>query len=683
MANGTIELTRSGSGILYGQIVWSSSSNGTGANSSSVTASVQLKRSDAGYTTTGTWKGSLKVGSTTQSISYYGSIGGSWVTVGTLTATVSHESNGSGSCYIYSKINGPTETTMEGTYVSGSATVTLDTIARQATLTSATNFTDEEGPTITYNNPLGGAAPALDVGIAMENDSSKTSVWRSVDKTAGTATITLIDAEKTAIRKALTSSNSGTAWIFLRTRIGETLYYSSIAKTVTIKNPNPTISPTITDSNSTTVALTGSSSKLVRFYSNAAITFGAAAVKNATIASKKVTCGGQSLTADGTINGVGSNSFEFTVTDSRGNTAKKTVTPSFVEYVKLSCDLANNMPDTSGNMTVKVTGNYFSGSFGSTSNTLSVYYRYKTAGGSYSAWKSMSAVKSGNTYTATASITGLDYQTNYVFQAYAEDKLATVYSAEKAARSTPVFDWGENDFSFNVPVTIMGNQVRTKRCLVGNTSSSDTNYPWYKFASVTASALNEDLRISFKVTFGYGNTTRFATLNANIRTQNSDGANAITRLEFESDTGVECTNFVLAHSGTGVGAVYELWVKLGAYRHCFFEVLSETSRTGYIDKWTLYNKTSAGSELGPPAAYYKLDSTKPYLLNAWPVGSICIRYDTTSPADLFGGTWVRIEGRMLFGCAASGTVGATGTHTTGSGTSSLPYVNVAVWRRTA
>lgn len=67
----------------------------------------------------------------------------------------------------------------------------------------------------------------------------------------------------------------------------------------------------------------------------------------------------------------------------------------------------------------------------------------------------------------------------------------------------------------------------------------------------------------------------------------------------------------------------------------------------------------------------------------YPVGSVAIRYDTTNPATLYGGTWQRIEGRMLFGCASSGTIGATGSHATGSGSSSLPYVNVAVWRRTA
>jgi hypothetical protein len=114
--------------------------------------------------------------------------------------------------------------------------------------------------------------------------------------------------------------------------------------------------------------------------------------------------------------------------------------------------MANNMPDATGNMTVKVTGNYFNGSFGSKSNSLAVYYRHKTYGGTYSSWKAMTVTKSGNTYSATASLTGLDYQTKYVFEAYAVDALATVYSAEKNIKATPVFDWSENDFRFNVPL---------------------------------------------------------------------------------------------------------------------------------------------------------------------------------------------------------------------------------------
>lgn len=620
MANGIITLTRTGSsssGKMYGQIVWSATSNGTAANTSTVTASVQVKRQD-GFTTTGTWKGSLKVGGSTKTISYYGSISNTWVTVATLTTTVNHNADGSGTCYIYAKVNGPSGTSQAGVYVSGTETVTLDTIPRQAVLTSATDFNDEENPAITYTNPLGTAVPSLQVGISLDSTNDCEIAYRDVDKADGTDTINLTEAERNVLRAAVTEGNSRTVWIYLRTRIDETYYYSPLSKTLTIKNPNPTISPTITDSNSTTVALTGNSSKLVRYFSNAAITIGAAAVKQATIESQKVTCGNKSLTDNGTINAVESNSFVFTATDSRGNTETKTVTPAFVEYVKLTCSLGNNMPDGDGEMAVKVSGNYFNGSFGSKSNSLNVYYRYKTSGGSYGSWQAMTVTKSGNAYTATANVTGLDYQQAYVFQAYAKDALATVESVEKSVKASPVFDWGENDFKFNVPV------YDKFGALIGNGLAAYT---------------------------GGGDT----------------GIDPDTTLEDLCLTSH-------SHAPQGAGTFY--------YIHtAFYNTKSATAARAqfampYNKSGSMYHRYYASGAWSSWARYLTADEI-------YPVGSVCIRYDTTSPATLYGGTWQRIEGRFLFGCATSGTIGATGSHTTGSGSSSMPYVNVAVWRRTA
>ena len=51
---------------------------------------------------------------------------------------------------------------------------------------------------------------------------------------------------------------------------------------------------------------------------------------------------------------------------------------------------------------------------------------------------------------------------------------------------------------------------------------------------------------------------------------------------------------------------------------------------------------------------------------AHPVGSLYISDDATSPAELFGGTWERIEGRMIMGASDSypvGTIGGSATHT--------------------
>lgn len=368
-------------------------------------------------------------------------------TLFTKTVDVEHNVDGKKTVYCSAYF----KTGVSSGNITASASKVLTNIPRFATIESAPNFNDEENPTITYSNPAGNNVTSLRACISLDGTADDVA-YRDISKTGTSYTFSLTDAERNVLRAATTDANSRTVKFYVRSEIGGEYKGSNLTRTLTIKDPEPTINPTIKDSNSTTITLTGDSSKLVRYYSNATITFAAAAMKKATLTSKKVTCGNKTLTADGTINAVTSNSFVFTATDSRGNTTTKTVKPSFVNYIKATCSLANNMPDGEGNMTVKATGNYFNGSFGAKSNSLNVYYRYKTVGGSYGSWTAMTVTKSGNTYSATANLTGLDYQTSYVVQTYAKDALMTVYSAEKTVKATPVFDWGENDFRFNVPI---------------------------------------------------------------------------------------------------------------------------------------------------------------------------------------------------------------------------------------
>ena len=51
---------------------------------------------------------------------------------------------------------------------------------------------------------------------------------------------------------------------------------------------------------------------------------------------------------------------------------------------------------------------------------------------------------------------------------------------------------------------------------------------------------------------------------------------------------------------------------------------------------------------------------KTLLDSVYPVGSIYISYNDTSPASLFGGEWYRIESRFLYGCTSNETPGLTG-----------------------
>ena len=249
------------------------------------------------------------------------------------------------------------------------------------------------------------------------------------------------------------NSKSGTGTITCDTYSGSTLIGSkstSFTATVSESASKPTLNPTAVDSNTTTTALTGDSSKFIKYYSNASVATGAQARNSATLKSQKITCGAKSITsASGTINAVESGSFTFSATDSRGYTTTQTLNKTLIEYIKLTCSLNAGAPTTAGVATLKISGNYWDGTFGKVANTLTVQYRYKAQGGSYGSWTTVSATKSNNTYNATATISGLNYQTTYVFQARAVDKLATINTDEQARRTTPIFDWSKNDFNVN------------------------------------------------------------------------------------------------------------------------------------------------------------------------------------------------------------------------------------------
>lgn len=369
------------------------------------------------------------------------------------TATVGHDADGTKTMALAYSLDMASASYTPGP-VSGSGTMALAHIPRGATITSAPNFTDEDSPTVKYSNPAGGS---LQVGIYKTDGSTALAGYRTA--TGSSYTFRFTAAEKSNLQKVNTGGNTATVRFYLKSVVGGQTFIKSVDRTLTIASPAPTLSPAVVDANSATLALTGSGDKLVKYHSNARVTFGASAVKGATLKSKKVTCGSKSLTADGTMQDVESGTFSFSVTDSRGNTTTKTVTKTLVNYVKLTCNISSGVPDGEGNFTFTVSGSYFNGSFGQASNTLAVEYRYREEGGSYSDYAAMTVKQSGNSYTATVEITGLDYQKAYQFQARATDKLETVTTPEKTVKSLPTFDWSGTDFKFNVPVTVQGHNV--------------------------------------------------------------------------------------------------------------------------------------------------------------------------------------------------------------------------------
>lgn len=219
-------------------------------------------------------------------------------------------------------------------------------------------------------------------------------------------------------------------------------------------NCKPTVSGAVVDSNDVTKALTGNDNKLVRYYSTALCTITATAKNHATISSK--TIGGATVSGTTrTIPNVESGRVTFAAKDSRGYSDSDTVNATMVPYVKLTNNAVGTRTEpTTGNAKLTIKGDYFNGSFGAVNNALTV--KWRSSGGTY---VTVTPTISGNTYSADVALSGLDYTQAYNYEVEVSDKLASVTKTVTIGKGVPVFDWGENDFNFHVPIKLGDTQL--------------------------------------------------------------------------------------------------------------------------------------------------------------------------------------------------------------------------------
>ena len=393
-ASGTISLGTSG--YLAGQIVWSSTSNGTAANSSNVTASLQLRRTNS-YTTTGTWTGNVNINGNNATYSYYGSISNSWVTVSTRTVTVAHNSDGSKVCTISGSGSAPSGTSLAGNTVTGSSNVTLDKIARQATITSAPNFNDEANPTINYSNPAGNNVSSLQACISDNVGNTIYASYRDIPKTSSSYTFELTETERNALRNASPNSNSLNVRFYVKTVISGVTYLSYVNKVMTIINANPLFyNFDFDDINPVTLALTDDSKILISGFSTVQVTIDetdkAVAQKGSSMSKYQFTNGSKNTNIiysdDENVSGYIENAELGTnivyAIDSRGNsTAVTKLANQVIEYegvyidkTQSSFERNNGQVGTAG--VLKISGTFWNNSFGDVQNSIqNVTYRFK------------------------------------------------------------------------------------------------------------------------------------------------------------------------------------------------------------------------------------------------------------------------------------------------------------------
>lgn len=244
------------------------------------------------------------------------------------------------------------------------------------------------------------------------------------------------------------NSKTGTCTITCTTYSGGTnIGSTSTSFTVSCNESKckPSVSATVTDANQATVALTGDSSKLVRYKSTARITPSATSKNSASITSKSVE--NQVVSSYLDISNVSKNSFNVSATDSRGFVTSITKTATMIEYVQLTCSaIFKRENQTSSVVNLNYSGNYFNGSFGTTDNALSLSWKYREAGTSeWITGGTLTPTVEENTYSGSIQCgSDFDYQKNYEFMVEFSDKIDSlnsgIISLSKGQGSLEIYD---------------------------------------------------------------------------------------------------------------------------------------------------------------------------------------------------------------------------------------------------
>lgn len=432
MASGTITGS-TGNQYIDSRIVWSSTAT-TSTNSSKVTATLQYKRNNTGFTTYGTGSFSITINGSKTSVSKYMTITeDAWVTAVSATVTVNHNSDGSKSITISGSGSMP-DTSLTSTSCSGTAK--LDTIPRASTITSSSSVTLGNKCSVKWT-PMSKSF-RYKLKFALDDWSYTTGAIHPNTTSAYTYTGYTIPLE---VANQITSAKTGTMTVTLytysdssaSTRVGDT---SSKTFTVTVPD-NSSTKPSVTMSISPVSSLSSTFSSLyIQGKSKVKATITATGKYGASISSRRMYVGNTRYDSleSGYLSTTGSRTITGRAYDSRGYYNDDVQTITVIPYSKpkilpasgekqiicARCDSNGNLSESGTYLKIKASRSYSKVMSGDTQKnfcTIRVRYREETSS-TFSSWVTLLAKTTTSTNTVDAEISGMvsNTQAAYVVQ---------------------------------------------------------------------------------------------------------------------------------------------------------------------------------------------------------------------------------------------------------------------------
>lgn len=253
----------------------------------------------------------------------------------------------------------------------------------------------------------------------------------------------------------------------------------------------PQVQGSVADGNPATLALTGDENVLVRHLSTARCTLSAQAKNSASIES--TTLNGRQTAGILEIPNVQSGVFTFSARDSRGFTGEEILRKTMIPYVPVTLNAKVTRTDpTSGKGILEVAGQCFDGNFGARENVLTLTYSINGA----PAETARVTMEDGG-YTLHREVTGLTYTITSTIEITVSDLLTESTASVAVKPGIPVFDWGQRDFSFHVPVSMGGCAVKNLKNPAENRDAVNKAYADTKLAAVKLWE-NPDATVSFE-----------------------------------------------------------------------------------------------------------------------------------------------------------------------------------------
>lgn len=384
--------------------------------------------------------------------------------------TITHSTDGSKSL----SLSATAKNTYLGIDISLSATVDLPKIDRLATVTSTSDFTDEENPTLSFSNP---ASFTVKPWLVIKDDAG-TSVY-SLSRTTGVTspyTWSLTDAERTSMRTATNKQKKYKVQVGIDTYNGSTKLGNNYKEqTMTYVNAEPSQSTTFMETNSKVVSVLGTSNAntIIQNVSQLKLTSTPTVKKGATVS--KITFEHNDLSTDDPTSPyeqtyVPVNSkFKVIITDSRGYSIPTEYTKSIVAYVPIdiSSHSFKRQSPTSSNIVLNAEIRYKQATFESKTNTPTIQWKLGSDGTLKTLSSSDYTIDTTNNKIKISNLVlenVLDYKNPGEFYLYASDLLTSdTENAYPVPKGIPTFDAGEHDFKVNGELYIADENGQSKK----------------------------------------------------------------------------------------------------------------------------------------------------------------------------------------------------------------------------